>query len=147
MKTTERKSLEKMIQEGSFDYVNPHITEGNFPAPKDGGDVAFDLWRSDRAMSSEDAMRGMSEDGWRPASVYELLEWDGWNGIDTIVALGSVAEIDGGRRVPYLDEGGSGRRLYLYWIGADWGASCRFLRVRDSDSRDSSTSNRKYLPS
>lgn len=124
------KTLTQLIKNKKLDYANPNITIKNFPMPDSHVDVEYELVHFDRYISSEDAITELSRDGWRPATVYDLLGWPDWNGTDWVVAIGSVAEVYGNRGVPYLDRGGSRRRLFLGWFGSDWLASVRFLRVR-----------------
>ena len=69
------------------------------------------------------------------AMVWDLLDYGSRNPEEqrkyTIVGLGSVGGVDGGRRyVPYLDKVGSKRGLYLRGWGDVWHSSCRFLAVR-----------------
>jgi len=131
---TTTKSLKKLIEAGKFDYVNPKITEENFP-PQEVG-TEFELVHFDRNISSEDAVKELSKDGWRPANAYDLLSWKDWNGKHTVVALGSVAEVPGGRRVLCLCEGRLGRGLYLGWWDGVWSADSRFLKVRNSKTKE-----------
>lgn len=133
-KTMTISKLSKLIADLKFDYVNSDIKDDSFDEPKELGTV-FELVHFDKYISSEDAIKELSKDGWRPANAWELLEYakSGWNNKDWVVALGSTAQFDvHGRYVLGLDAVGSGRGLGLGYWGGDWSASCRFLRVRNS---------------
>jgi hypothetical protein len=123
------KTLQQLIQEKNFDYVNSNITDTLFPIPTMEEEVEYDLVHLNKYISSEDAIKELSKDGWRPATLYDLLKYD-WNGTDWVVALGSVAGVGGIRLVPCLFRRGSERRLNLSWFRGGWGSICRFLRVR-----------------
>ena len=126
--------LKKLIEKGKFGYVDPDITEANFPdlKQKKGG---YKLFHFDRYISSEDVIKEMANEGFRPADLRELITWKDWNGKDTVVALGQTwRDSDGDRFVPYLYFGG-GRRLSLDWYDGGWYALYRFLAVRNSSAR------------
>jgi hypothetical protein len=135
------RTLETLITAGKYDYVNSDITAARFPIEGSGiEEFEFDLFHPNRDISSDDAIKEMKEDKndparpWEPAKIEHLLVF-GEAHPDVqrkfpIVALGSVAEIDGDRHAPFLNEGGSKRHLHLYWSGNDWNARYRFLRVR-----------------
>lgn len=140
MKTTIPK-LSKLIKDHKFDWVNSDITDNLFPEPETISSD-FKLYHFNRYISSEDAIKEMESDGYRPANAWELLSWKEWNKTDLVVALGSVGEVDGCRRVLYLSRGVSGRGLSLDWWDGGWTARCRFLGVRNlsSDTRASESS-------
>lgn len=126
-----KNNLQQLIKKLKFNYVNSDITEDNFPDDGQRGKVEIIDFK--RTISSEEALKEMGEKGLRPATVYEMLNWaeDNWNGIDWIVALGSVwRRRDGGRHVPCLGGFGSGRDLGLGWVEGDWLGFCRFAAVR-----------------
>lgn len=139
------KTLKQLIKENNFYYVNSYITEDNFPIPENIEEVEYDIVDFNRYIVSEDAIKELSKDGYRPATLYDLLAWKNWNNSDFVVALGSVAEVDGSRRVPCLNEDFSGRRLGLDWFDGDWNDDCRFLRVRNLDSKSLSTGHSDTL--
>ncbi|MBI1755181.1 hypothetical protein HYR65_02770 [Candidatus Azambacteria bacterium] len=126
-----RASLSELIKARNFDWVNPDITDNRFPAPDR-------LWNDykefpfEERVSSKEAVKRMRAEGYEPANSHELLLWDGWNGKDTVVALGSFAKVHGFRSVLYLLRYGSRRDLDLGWWDHDWHAHCRFLAVRKS---------------
>lgn len=126
-----------------FDWVNSDI-EANFPL-EERKHGEYKLFHFDRYISSEDAIEEMKKKGYVPVTLLELLEWKKWNGKDWVVALGSVAEVDGRLYVPYLGGDGSERYLYLGWWGDVWDAYYRFLGVALSSETKSSEKALKPL--
>lgn len=118
------KPLTQLIEQNNFDYVNSNITEELFPAPKTISNE-YKLFHFGREISSEDAIEEMKVEGYRPSNIYELLEWTGWNGKDSVVALGSVCHI--ASRVPYIYENISKPYLHLLRFDGGWAADCYFL--------------------
>lgn len=136
MKTNIPK-LSKLISSCKFDYSNPNIVDGFFEQPKEISND-YKLFHFDRYISSEDAIKEMQKEGYRPANVWELLKYN-WNNKNWVVALGSVAEVRGVRDVPSLFRDVSERHLHLFdWYG-DWGADDRFLAVRNLEIKNSET--------
>lgn len=129
-------SLADRIARGKYDWVNDDITEAHFPTniPADY-DVEYKLFHFDRNILSEDAIREMEREGFRPGTLAELLTLG-----ETqpelqkqfpVIALGSVWRgSDGYRNVPALDWDDDGRGLGLVWFEDDWDADFRFLAVR-----------------
>ena len=125
--------LETLIKKAKFDYVELRITKNFFPQPKELR-TEYKLFHFNEFILSEGAIKKMNEEGHEPANAWELLDWKGWNKKDWVVALGSVGEVSGSRRVLYLGSGGSERLLYLgYWDGG-WDTCYRFLGVRNLPS-------------
>lgn len=124
-------TLQQLIKKHKFDWVNPDITESNFP-PEEISTNPTKLYHLDRNISSDEVVKEMARDGYRPANAYELLNWEAWNGEDYVVALGSFARIYGSRHVLCLYRYGSGRDLRLDWLDDDWFGGCRFLAVATS---------------
>lgn len=127
------KTLAQLIKSKKLDCVDSDITEDNFPAPKEIR-TDFKLFHFDRIISSEDAVKEMEKEGYNPANIYELLSWEGWNGNDFVVALGSAPDIDGDRYVPYLHGNNYERYLYLVRLSHGWSAYYSFLGVRKMSS-------------
>jgi hypothetical protein len=71
----------------------------------------------------------MDEIGYRPATLAEVLALRVAKQFP-IVALGSVWQFPGGRRVPCLDWDGSERSLDLGWFESGWRVIYRFAAVR-----------------
>lgn len=129
-------SLTEMIVLGKYDWVDENITEVNFPMPENfvlGTEPK--LYHFNRSISSEDAIKEIEKDGFRPARIWDLLDYGAKNPElqiqFPIVALGSVAQVGGSRRVACLDMGNAGRGLDLYWFEDDWRGIARFLAVRN----------------
>ena len=130
--------LSSLIETRKLDWVNSDIKDGLFETPKEISS-GYKLYHFNKYISSEDAIKEMEKEGYRPANAWELLLWKDWNDKDWVVALGSVGKVGGDRFVPYLGKGGSKRDLYLHcWFG-DWNARFRFLGVRNSALKTSDT--------
>jgi hypothetical protein len=127
--------LAEMIALGRYDWVNEHITEGSFPVPE-GFALGSEpkLFHFDRSISSEKAIREMEKQGYRPAMIWDLLDFGAKNPEEQrkypIVALGSVAVVDGARDVACLGRLASARRLGLGRFGGVCDGVFRFLAVR-----------------
>ena len=124
-------TLSQLIEKNKYYWVNPNITDERFPTPtrmwNDYKEFHFREY-----ISSEEAVKRMQAEGYEPANSHELLLWDGWNGENWVVALGSVAKVRGDRRVLCLGRDWSGRCLDLGWLDDGWNAHYRFLAVRKS---------------
>ena len=137
------QTLEQMIAAGHYDWKNDNITAKKFPVVGNGI-VQFEakVFHFDRDTSSQDNVDAIKAadpaNPWEPAKTEHLLAFGAKYPEEQrkypIVALGSVAEVDGDRRVPYLYRFGAGRRLDLGWWGIGWGGFCRFLAVRKLSS-------------
>lgn len=132
--------LAALIKQGNFSYIDSDITAENFPDPPGGeaspiaGERSFKVYHFNRSISSEDAIKEMEKDGYRPANLRELIAYsqNKWNGEDWVVALGQTwRDALRLRCVPYLYFRGK-RELRLCWCGCGWGSGCRFLAVRNS---------------
>ena len=133
--TVEYSSLETMIASGQYDWRNSEITPARFPVT--GTDkVALEAryFHFNHAISSEKAAEEMEAAGWEPARIEHLLALGTTHPEEQrkhpIVALGSVAEVGGDRRVPVLDGDGAERYLFLSGWDGDWDPPYRFLAVR-----------------
>ena len=130
------QSLSDLITSLKLDYVNPNITEVNFPVQP--GDLIetekeFKEFYFGKRVSSEDVISKMTEQNFRPATTREQLKWalKNWDGKSIIVALGQFWLGSGSCRfVSVLGLGVGGRYLVLDWFGAGWGGDYRFLGVR-----------------
>lgn len=140
---TSTKSLKKLIEAKKFSWVNSNITEANFP-PQKIRSTDYNLYHFDRYISSEEVIKEMEKDGYAPANIYELLEWEGWNDKDWVVALASVCRVSGDRRVPCLSRFDSERDLSLVYWDDGWDGFCRFLAVRNS-SLGASDTQKEFL--
>ncbi|MFZ2201786.1 MAG: hypothetical protein WAV56_00125 [Microgenomates group bacterium] len=130
------QTVERLIRDGSYDWVNDDITSRNFPSSERGNaQIDIFLLNFDRNISSEDAIREMDTQGLRPATLKELLALGATHTNlqreNPIVALGSEwRNPDGDRGVPDLIRGGSVRGLSLGWFVGDWFPGWRFAAVR-----------------
>lgn len=133
------KTIEQVIADGNYDWGNSNINAKNFPiSPEMTGkkvEVSTKLFHFNKDISSDNAISKMDKDGYRPATLMELLVlgflFPELQRQFPIVALGSVWHnaLDD-RCVPFLDVDDSRRELYLRWFDDDWDAHCRFLGVR-----------------
>lgn len=111
-----------------FNWVNSEI-EKSFPLTDVRGDE-YKLFHFDQYISSEDAVTEIEKEGYSPATLSELLMWQGWNKKDWVVALGQSAQVGGVRRVPEIWRDFGFLRLVLNYWGDDWSSGHRFLAVR-----------------
>ena len=129
--------LEQLIKSIKFSYVNSAI-ENSFEYEKSRGEV--ELINFNKNISSEEVLKELDKQGLIPANLTELLEFaknkpnEAFNSDYLVIALGSVADVDGGRRVPCLVDWDDGRRLFLYWFGDGWNSRSRFAAVRKSSN-------------
>lgn len=134
------KTKSPTIASLDFDYVNSDI-EKNFPieAPRN---TDFKVFHFDKYVTSEEAIKRIEAEGYLPATLGELLSFakDGWDNKQTVTALGSVAKVNGNRRVPALWKFGSERVLDLDWFGGGWRERCRFLAVRNTKTLETKNS-------
>lgn len=133
------RSLEVMIVAGNYDWKNNDITAKRFPLKSEGAEqFEAKIFHFDRNISSEQVVEQIKAAGWEPGKIEHLLAF-GEKYPDEqrkypIIALGSVAEVDGDRSVPYLHVRDRERSLNLRWWGSGWSGHCRFLAVRKLSS-------------
>ena len=135
-------NLKQLIKAKKLDYVNSNITEDKFPVPARiaSGETEYKLFHFNTSVSSKTAIQKIEEQRYAPANLYELLSWEDWNEKDWVVALGSVAKVDGYRYVPVLYKDASKRSLDLSWFDGGWFGGSRFLAVRYSVPKTSESS-------
>lgn len=139
------KKIKKLIKELKFDYVNPDITDKNFPDQPRKGFGPTELMKIDREMTTQEILDQMKKDGYELANSYELLEWakSNWNGKDWVVGLGSQwIDASGCPRALGFWGHAGGRGLHLLYCSLDssWGRHCLFARRRYLGNLDSKTS-------
>jgi hypothetical protein len=122
-----------MIALGHYGWVDSNITKKNFgPETLVTGEGAK-LYHFDHEISSEDTVVEMDKQGFKPATLGDLLDFGVKNSEEQrkypIIALGSIADVDG-RSVAYIRGSGSERRLCLDRFDNHWLEHCRFLAVR-----------------
>ena len=131
-------TIKQLIKKCKFDWVNEFITDKNFPdksKPEPTELVHFNEY-----LSTEEVLKKIDEQGFRPATLRELLEFAIKNPDEQrkfpIAALGSSCVVSGDRHVLYLYGNSTGRGLGLYWFTSRWSSHYRFLVVRkSSDAR------------
>src|SRR3990167_10054902 len=131
------RSLDQMIAAGNYDWKNSDITAKRFPVVGNGIEqFEAKLFHFDRNTVSQDNVDAIKADDpanpWEPGKIEHLLAFGAKYPEEQrkypVIALGSVAEVDGGRRVPCLDRDDAERDLY-WWVDG-WDGYCRFLAVR-----------------
>lgn len=133
-------NLAQMIAAYQFRFVNPNITEANFPFSGPVADVANMLTLTQKDLGGQNMTTSeievvVDQKGYRLATLAEQLAYakEKWNGRDLVVALGSSwVSPDGYRFVPCLYEDGAGPELYLRCDHPrlSWHEVCLFLVVR-----------------
>lgn len=128
--------VEAMVKEGKYDWKNNDINAKNFPTERAGQcEIELKLFHFNKAMTSEDVIKEMDKQGYRPAELSELLALGAKHPDEQrkypIIALGSVWRYwYGSRGVAYLRLDDSGRELRLYCFDDGWHEDCRFAAVR-----------------
>lgn len=125
-----KQTLKKLIESLKLTYVNENITAENFPDDGQRGEVEIIDFK--RVITSEEAIKEMNDKGYRPATVYELLNWakNNWGSEEWVVALGQSCQRVVNRYIPYLWSDTSERGLYLCWFGSRWYDNYRFAAVK-----------------
>ncbi|TSC82936.1 MAG: hypothetical protein G01um101419_424 [Parcubacteria group bacterium Gr01-1014_19] len=120
-------AADQLFQQSKLSYVDTDINEEHFPDV--GTHTDFKVYQFDHAISSEEAIEEMKQDGYQPANLRELLLYaqNQWDGEDWMVALGqSWRDFK-----PYLGSSFGDRELNLESpIAEPWKVDCRFLAVR-----------------
>ena len=131
------RSLADMIKACKYNWVNNDINSKHFPLKGKGKhELSAALFYLDRYIESDDVITEMDKQGYRPATIEELLALDekypDLQKEFLIIALGSVwRRPSGDRDVPCLRWNGSERGLDLYWFdGKRYVADWRFLAIR-----------------
>lgn len=134
-KETQSSTLATLIKNGDFTYVNENINT-LFKTEPIRGEVK--LRNFGKYMTSSEVIAELKKDGCVPANATELLDWYSKN-IDWkpesycgIVALGSVVNFEGDRRVCYVWLDGSERYCNLYWCTSRFSRHCWFAFSRES---------------
>lgn len=129
---TKQPTLEELIKKAKFSYVNPNLTSANFPSVGVQGELK--VVSPGRSVTSEEIIAEMAEQGYVPATAYELFSYVQNNGIpEYLVALGEswLSPYDD-RLVPVVIEG----EAVLYWVNYNWFGNRSFLfrkSLGDSD--------------
>ena len=130
----EIQSFSDSIVPLKFGYVNPNITEQNFPMQQGDNDpMEYKVFHFGRSISSENVIKEMEKENYRPATLRELLRWakDNWNGLDRVISLSQIwLDAVGSRYVAGLVLDLGKRGLDLRWFVRGWHDGHRFLAVR-----------------
>lgn len=129
------RSLGEMISQGRYHWVNPNITDENFPATGSGvKKYRHKLFRFDRRMSSEAVIDAMKVENFVPARHEHGLAFGAKfpeaQRKCPIVCLGSSAPVGGKRYVLCLCGRDARRDLNLSWWGNGWVDDWFFLGVQ-----------------
>lgn len=82
-------TLAKLLKKNRLQYINKHITEENYPFPTDFKMGTYALFYKTNNICHEiEAM--MERMSFRPANLYELLDWGGSVKDGTVAALGAI---------------------------------------------------------
>ena len=128
--------LEEQIRRGNHKYSNPAINAGNFQLTIPAGKREVVLYDPRGYVSSEEMIRRMEADGYKPATLDDCLAMGAQHPDrqrqNPIVFLGSVwCDPVGYRHVPVLDDWGGVRLLLLCWFDDGWSDVCRVAAVRE----------------
>jgi hypothetical protein len=130
-----RTMLQRLIDSGKYDWIHHRITDKTFPIPENPVFGHYPkVYHFNRDISSEDVIKEMDKEGYRPAMTWDLLDYGAKNPKEQrnypIVGLGSVAESEDGRALLCLSRCLAGRSLDVFWSAGNWTARYRFLAVR-----------------
>ncbi len=131
---TTTMNMKDIVTANKYDWTSSDINEKNFPPETLVLGSEPKLYHFNRNIASASAIAQMYKDGYRPGTLGDLLDFGAKNLEEQrkypIIALGSVALVDGDRCVACLDMGISLRSLFQNGFGNGWGADHRFLGVR-----------------
>jgi len=129
-------SVEQLIQASMFSWFNDSVVSRHFPSSEKGvAEILVFLVNFNRDISSKDVIRELDRQGFRPATLKELLALSiahpDLQRNNCIVAFGSIwCDSGGGVFVPYLYGGESGRDLNLGGWSGVWYSHWQFAAVR-----------------
>ncbi len=133
------RSISDLLKAGKYDAVDPllrSVNEGSFlSSEKEKKEVEFGLFHFGKYMLSAKAVSEMKKAGYHPATTQELLLW-GENNSEKyskhpVFALGSIVDIDGGRRAGVLRKASGRHCADLVFFGSGWWLDSCFLAVRN----------------
>lgn len=143
IKVNPKDTIESLVNKGKYDWKNGNITSDLFADKPTAGRVNLELLNYG-LIDSEDALARMKREGYRPATIFELLafgiKYPDIQRENPIIALGSVVRLDGNRHVACLVGLSSGRGLSLDWFDSCWSGQGRFLAVRKQGTQFSEPS-------
>ena len=128
------KRLPKMIEGAGVFWANPEITEEYFPVRVGGKEkVIVYLLKFDQCPTTEEALQKVRENGFRPATLPELLALGAaypelWKQFPLLALV--FPRCDSSYMAPGLYLRNEKCALSLGLLGADWGEDCRFVVVK-----------------
>ncbi|MEK7613242.1 MAG: hypothetical protein AAB449_03820 [Patescibacteria group bacterium] len=133
------RSLDQMIAAGNYDWKSDDITAEKFLVVVNGVEqFEARIFHFDSTMPSGVAVEAIKAAGFEPGKIEHLLSFGEKYPEEQrkypIIALGSVAEVNGNRYVSYLCRFDARRSLDIRWWGFDWSGRYRFLAVRKLSS-------------
>lgn len=141
--TKNKYNLEDIIAKNKWYYLNPNITEKNFPLPEKIETEGWKIIRMDKSFTSQEALERIKKEGCKPANIYELALFRNNHPEEFpkgkytwVLALGSdFTGSDGNHRVPVVSARGDGAFVFrLGGFGHPWGGDGCLLCFCDSSS-------------
>lgn len=130
-------TVEELIKAGNFEWTGEGITSSNFPSNEFGQkEVTIFLFIFDFDIRSENVIKIMDNQGFRPANLKELLSlgtrYSDFKSKDwVVVALGSTwRDSNDSVSVPYIRGPLDKCTLHLIDWGGGWGTLWQFAAVR-----------------
>lgn len=128
-------AFEDRIKRGNYSWRNSNLTQKRFPVTAEQvGDWEWELFHSDRDMSSEKVIRLMKENGYDAGQIGHILTFGEKYPEEQrkypIIGLGSVIRVVLNRGFPGLWSDRGERKLSLRFLVDDWPRYYRFLGVR-----------------
>lgn len=132
------KSLEQMIEEARFDYLNSGITEEHFPKNGTGiTKISLRLFQFPTPKSTDEIIEYIQVQGYKPAKIEELVRFatqhpDIQRSGYPVVGLGTIwKRAEKEEVVPVLRGGSDDRNMHLLRTANTWNPSERFAAVRE----------------
>lgn len=135
--------LSELIKSHHFDEINRDIAFGAAQFVDQEIRVEeesqYELLKTITPQTSyTEVLKLMEENSLIPANIYELLNWKGWDEASTVIAIGSVTELDGKKYVPCVsldhfrdpNRYYALRRLCLLELDREWKGEMSFLAIR-----------------
>jgi hypothetical protein len=128
------KSLDEVVKVGAYDYLNPAITEANFPTAVGPTQLQVLLVHLNRRAWMAEVTEELASHALQPGSMTELVALGAYRPElqrqFPIVALGSDwFDAEDNYCVGYLEGDSTFRGLGLRHLNTEFGAGCRFLAL------------------
>jgi hypothetical protein len=134
----DKNTIAEQLEARCYDWVNSSITDEHFPRTRtEPENVEIQIIHFGRPISTEVVLKGLDEQGLRPANVAELLAF-GAAHPDVqrqfpVIALDQLwCNAFGSRYAVYLDEHRGARRGNLCGVVGGWNSRGRFAAIRKS---------------